>query len=90
MALDLRFDGDPVLRAVAAPVTAFDDDLAGLSAEWAADAQTEAIAANAGTSGASMASGSGVTEALADADAMAPSTRRWRMPQIPSKKKPNT
>lgn len=30
MALDLRFDGDPVLRAVAAPVVAFDAALAGL------------------------------------------------------------
>ncbi|WP_322894680.1 MULTISPECIES: peptide deformylase [unclassified Yoonia] len=30
MALDLRFDGDPVLRAVAAPVTSFDAGLAGL------------------------------------------------------------
>ena len=36
MALDLRFDGDPVLRAVAAPVTAFDDDLALLVAEMLA------------------------------------------------------
>ena len=36
MALDLRFDGDPVLRAVAEPVTAFDDDLALLVAEMLA------------------------------------------------------
>ena len=36
MALDLRFDGDTVLRAVAAPVTAFDDDLALLVAEMLA------------------------------------------------------
>ena len=36
MALDLRFDGDPVLRAVAVPVTAFDDDLALLVAEMLA------------------------------------------------------
>jgi peptide deformylase len=36
MALDLRFDGDPVLRAVAAPVTAFDDDLELLVAEMLA------------------------------------------------------
>ena len=36
MALDLRFDGDPVLRSVAAPVTAFDDDLALLVAEMLA------------------------------------------------------
>ena len=36
MALDLRFDGDPVLRAVAAAVTAFDDDLALLVAEMLA------------------------------------------------------
>ena len=36
MALDLRFDGDPVLRAVAAPVTAFDDELELLVAEMLA------------------------------------------------------
>ena len=30
MALDLRFDGDPVLRAMAVPVTVFDSGLAGL------------------------------------------------------------
>jgi len=30
MALDLRFDGDPVLRVIAAPVTVFDAGLAGL------------------------------------------------------------
>ncbi|ART99681.1 peptide deformylase [Yoonia vestfoldensis] len=36
MALDLRFDGDPVLRAVAAPVLAFDDDLELLVAEMLA------------------------------------------------------
>lgn len=31
--LDLRFEGDPVLRGVAAPVAAFDADLAGLVAD---------------------------------------------------------
>lgn len=36
MALDLRFDGDPVLRAVAAPVTDFDDNLELLVAEMLA------------------------------------------------------
>ncbi len=59
----------PLLNAALA--AAFDDDLTGLTADWAADDQAEALGANAFTAGQQMAFGSGVGEDPTDADVMA-------------------